>query len=275
MPGWADRLIWAGVAVLVALTVSQSLRRLVKRWAAEDIGDTADLVRLKRRETAAAFLTAAIRYLVFLIAAFAIIGIFARSPLTVLGGASLVVIVVGFALQRFLTDVVAGTLALIENQYGVGDFIAVEPTGFSGIVEEFGLRTTVIRALNGDRLIVPNGQITAVRRSPRGYRTYHAELLTHDPDEIELAVRTVASYAPAGEARFLRPPRVVDRRELGDGLWLVRAEAAVPPTLEWLAEEFFPEAVTRRAGEALVGEPIVYTIDEATLRRYQARVLVR
>jgi small conductance mechanosensitive channel len=218
---------------------------------------------------------AAIRYAIFLIAAFAVLGIFAHSPLTVLGGASLIVILVGFALQRFLMDVVAGTLALLENQYGVGDFIGVEPTGFSGIVEEFGLRTTVIRGLNGDRLVVPNGQITAVRRSRRGYRTYHAELLTHEPDEIEQAVQAVAEYAPVGEARFLRAPRVIERRELGNGLWLVRVEAAVPPTLEWLAEELFPEALARRAGDALLTEPIVYTIDEATLRRYRARVLVR
>jgi small conductance mechanosensitive channel len=232
-------------------------------------------VRLKRRETAAAFIAAAVRYVVFLVAAFAVVGIFASSPLTVLGGASLVVILVGFALQRFLMDVVAGTLALVENQYGVGDFIAVEPTGFSGIVEEFGLRTTVIRGLNGDRLIVPNSQITAVRRSPRGYRTYHVELLTHDPDQTAHAVEAVAGHAPAGAAHFLRAPRVVERRELGDGVWLVRAEAAVAPTLEWLAEDFLPQAIARRAGDSLVGEPIVYTLDAAALRRYQARVLVR
>ena len=275
LPTWADRLVWAGVTVLLALALDRFLRRLVKRWASEPVEETADLVRLRRRETAAAFLLAAIRYVVFIVAAFTLVGIFASSPITALGGASLIVILVAFAIQRFLTDVVAGTLALLENQYGVGDFIAVEPSGLAGVVEEVGLRTTVLRGLNGDRFIVPNGQITAVRRSERGYRSYNVELLTHDPERVEHAVRVVTGYAPDGEARFLQPPRIVERRELEDGLWLVRVQATVPPTLEWLVEQFLVEAIERQAGDALVAEPIAYTLDRAVLRRYEARVVVR
>jgi small conductance mechanosensitive channel len=275
MPGWADRLIWAGVVILVAVVLHQALQRLVRRWAREPAEHTADLRRLRRRETAAAFVIAAIRYLIAIAAGFALIGIFTRSPLTALGGASLIVILVGFAIQRFLTDVVAGTLALFENLYGVGDFITVDPSGLAGIVDELGLRTTVLRGLNGDRYIIPNSQITAVRRSERGYRTYNIEILSHDPDRVEHAVSLVASYAPDGEARFLRPPGVVDRQELEHELWLVRVRATVPPTLEWLAEDYLVNAISRQAGEALVGEPVAYTLDSAALRRYKARLVVR
>jgi small conductance mechanosensitive channel len=206
---------------------------------------------------------------------FALIGIFTRSPLTALGGASLIVILVAFAIQRFLTDVVAGTLALFENQYGVGDFIAVEPSGLAGVVEELGLRTTVLRGLNGDRYIIPNSNITAVRRSQRGYRTYSIEILSHDPDRVERAVSLVARATPDGEARFLRPPDVVARQELEDELWLLRVRASVPPTLEWLAEDYLVDAISRQAGDALVGEPVAYTLDSAALRRYKARLVVR
>jgi len=275
IPGWADRLIWAGVAILIAIVLHQALRRLVRQWASEPAEHTADLRRLRRRETAAAFLMAAVRYMIGIAVAFALIGIFTRSPLTALGGASLIVILVAFAIQRFLTDVVAGTLALFENQYGVGDFITVEPSDLAGVVEELGLRTTVLRALNGDRYIIPNGQITAVRRSQRGYRTYSIEILSHDPDRVERAVALVASYAPDGEARFLRPPGVVARQELEQELWLVRVQASVPPTLEWLAENYLVEAISRQAGDALVGEPVAYTLDSAVLRRYKARLVVR
>lgn len=275
LPGWADRLIWAGVAVLIGVVLHLALRRLVHRWASEPAEDTADLVRLRRRETAAAFMMAAARYLIAVAVVFALIGIFTRSPLTAIGGASLIVILIAFAIQRFLTDVVAGTLALFENLYGVGDFITVEPSGLGGVVEELGLRTTVLRGLNGDRYIIPNSQITAVRRSQRGYRTYSIEILSHDPDRVERAVALVASYTPDGEARFLRPPGVVGRQELEEELWLVRVRAAVPLTLEWLAESYLVEAISRQVGDALVGEPVVYTLDSAALRRYKARLVVR
>ena len=64
IPGWADRLIWAGVAILIAIVVHQALRRLVRRWSSEPAEHTADLRRLRRRETAAAFVLVAIRYLI-------------------------------------------------------------------------------------------------------------------------------------------------------------------------------------------------------------------
>lgn len=275
LPSWAQRLTWAGLAILVAYLATRLLRRLVRRWAAQRAEHTADLVRLKRQETAAAVLIAAARYAIFVIAAFAVVGIWARSPAAALGGASLIVILVGFAIQRFLTDVVAGTLALIENQYGVGDYVTLEPTGLSGIVEEFGLRTTVLRGFNGDRYIVPNGQITAVRRAERGYRRYHVELLTHDPEAVAEAVREVGAALPAGEAHFLGGPAVVERREVGEGLSLVRVRADVAPSLEWLAERFLVDAIEKRVGGQLVSKPVVYTLDRAALRRYAARTVVR
>jgi small-conductance mechanosensitive channel len=37
-----------------------------------------------------------------------------------------------------------------------------EPAKATGIVEEFSLRTTVLRSLNGDRAYVPNSQVIPV-----------------------------------------------------------------------------------------------------------------
>ena len=79
-----------------------------------------------------------------------------------------------------------------------------------------------------------------------------------------------------GEARFLRAPRVVEERELGEGTWLVRGEADVAPTMEWLAESLLVGRLKASlSGDALLADPTVYTIDERTFSRYQRRVLVR
>jgi small conductance mechanosensitive channel len=146
----------------------------------------------------------------------------------------------------------------------------------SGIVEQFGLRTTTIRALNGDRTYVPNSQIIAATRSPRGYRRYSIEVITNDPDEARRAIEHVGERAPVGEARFLRPPRVVDERELGEGTWLVRGRVDVAPTMEWLAEGLLVARLKAQLGdESLLSDPIVYTLDEGTLARYERRVLVK
>jgi hypothetical protein len=173
-------------------------------------------------------------------------------------------------------DIIAGTLIAFERWYGVGDFVRIEPAQVSGIVEQFGLRTIVIRSLNGDRTYVPNSQIIAASRNPLGYRRYSIEVLTTEPDEARRAIEQVGRRSPMGDARFLRPPRVIEERELGEGTWLVRGEADVAPTMEWLAEELLAGRLKAQLSpESLLADPLVYTIDEATLTRYQRRVRVR
>ena len=129
----------------------------------------------------------------------------------------------------------------------------MEVTGF---VEEIGLRTTVVRSLNGDRNYVPNSQIIGAVRSPRGYRTYTIEIVTTEPDAARDAVESAALRAPTGRARFLRAPAVTEERELGEGASLVRASADVPPSLEWLAEGLLDALIRAQiAPDALLAGP--------------------
>ena len=105
--------------------------------------------------------------------------------------------------------------------------------------------------------------------------TKRIELLTSDPDEARRAIESAGRRAPVGEARFLRPPRVVEERELHGGTWLVRGRADVAPTMEWLAEGLLVGALKAQLrSDALLADPIVSTLDEGTLSRYERRVLV-
>jgi hypothetical protein len=68
---------------------------------------------------------------------------------------------------------------------------------------------------------------------------------------------------------------VDERQEVGDELWLVRLRAEVPPTMEWLVETYLAGALRSGLGDGLVVEPLVYTLDEAAIRRYERTVLLR
>jgi small conductance mechanosensitive channel len=275
VPGWTEHVIWVCLTLLVAVAVVRILRRLVRRWTNLPVAETHDLQRLRRRETAAAVLTTGARYVVFLIAVFALIGILVEDRLPAAAGATLIVLVLGFGAQRFLNDILAGFFILFENQYGVGDFVTVEPTGLAGVVEEFGLRATVLRNLNGDRCFVPNGQIIAVRKSPQRFRSYRVELLSREREEPRRVLKEILALDVVGGARFLRPPEVEEERDLGDDLTLIRIRADVPPTMEWLAEDYLAGALEARLEDALVSKPLVYTLDESAVRRYERTVFVR
>jgi small-conductance mechanosensitive channel len=273
LPWPYDRLLWGALTILLAIVISAVLKWIAYRLEQLRPEEEGDLLRLRRRETVIVLIATAIPYATAIVVLIVVASLFI--PAAVLGGSAFVAVVLGFAAQRFLMDIIAGALIAFERWYGVGDFVVVEPAKASGIVEQFSLRTTVLRSLNGDRIYAPNSQIITAIRSTRGYRTYSIELLTSDADEARQAIEAVARRAPSGRARFLRVPHVVEERELGEGAWLVRGQADVAPTMEWLAEGFLVEELKARLHDALLAEPIVYTIDEGALSRYERRVLVR
>ena len=274
--GRYDRLVWCGVAIAAAIVLTRLLRLVVAKLEARHPDEERELARIRRGETALALFATAIPYVAAIAVIIIVASAFLPGTAAALGGSALVLILVGFGAQRFLMDIIAGTLIAFERWYGIGDFVRLEPAQVAGIVEQLSLRTTVIRSLNGDRTYVPNSQIIAASRSPRGYRRYSIELLTTDPEEARTAIEQVGRRAPVGEARFLRAPRVIEERELGEGTWLVRGQADVAPTMEWLAENLLPGRLKASlSDDALLTDPVVYTIDEGTFTRYQRRVLVR
>ncbi|MGZ4302228.1 MAG: mechanosensitive ion channel family protein [Gaiellaceae bacterium] len=268
------RVVWGVVAILGGIVLGRALRWYGKRLDERRPSEERELMQLRSRETMIVLVATAIPYATTIIVLIVLASFFL--PAAALGGSAFVAVVVGFAAQRFLMDVMAGILIAFERWYAVGDFVMIEPSKAAGIVEQFGLRTTVLRALNGDRAYVPNSQIITAFWSPKGYRRYSIELLTTDPDDAQRAIEDVGRRGPAGRARFLRPPRVVEVRERDDGTWLVRGVVDVAPTMEWLAEDLLVGALKAQLhSESLLAEPIVYTLDEGTLSRYERRVLIK
>jgi hypothetical protein len=273
LPNDYDRLLWGAAAILLAIVLRGLLKAVAFRLEHRHPSEEQELLRLRRRETAIVLAATAVPYATAIVVLIVIASLFL--PAAVLGGSAFIAIVLAFAAQRFLMDIIAGALIAFERWYGIGDFVLVEPAKIGGFVEQFSLRTTVLRTLNGDRVFAPNSQIITAVRTTRGYRRYSIELLTHDPEEARRAIEGAARRAPAGGARFLRAPSVVEEREIGEGTWLLRAQADVAPTMEWLAEGFLLEELRARASESLLADPIVYTLDEEVLSRYERRVFVR
>jgi hypothetical protein len=265
LPEWASRLVIAAIVVVGAVVLLSLAAWLLPRLTRR-LPSSRDPVRERQRQTAVAVLATAVRYVIVIAAIIGVlIGLAGGGGLGVIGGSALLIAVVGFASQRFLTDVIAGFFILFEGQYGVGDFVRLEPSGYSGVVVVLGLRTTVLRDMNGDVLHVPNGVITAVRRTPAGVSTYRIEVVVRDPVAFGFALGELVRLAPVGSGRlFVRQPRVVQRRGLEEGLTELSAEVDVAPSLEWIVEGLLLDALRLRVGDLLVGEPVVERYDPMT-----------
>ena len=76
---------------------------------------------------------------------------------TILAGLGIVALVVGFAAESLIADMVTGLFILMDNQYNVGDIIEVE--GFRGTVTQIGIRTTSLTDTGGNVRIVNNSDM--------------------------------------------------------------------------------------------------------------------
>lgn len=222
------------------------------------------LARIKRQDTAITLIRNILRYTTFSIVALLITSIFLRQALPAVAGASILAALIGFSAQSFLRDIIAGFFILFEGQYSVGDFITVEPMKVSGIVEEFGLRTTKIRTLSGELFYVPNGVPMGVSNYIQGYRRFNIEVYLKDPESGQRVLETIDK----GQELYLTPPQLVEREEFSGGKVHLRIQANVLPSMDWLVEKNLVEQIKAAAGdESLAADPMVYTIDRAVVQR--------
>jgi small-conductance mechanosensitive channel len=66
-------------------------------------------------------------------------------------------IAIALAVQNVLGDIFAAMSIVLDKPFIVGDFIVVD--GFSGTVEQIGLKTTRLRSLSGEQIIFSNGEL--------------------------------------------------------------------------------------------------------------------
>ena len=77
----------------------------------------------------------------------------------VLASSAVIGLVIGFASQRTIGNVVAGVLIAVSQPLRLGDEVEVQ--GVQGVVEEIGLTYTWIRTRDNDRLVVPNEKLAS------------------------------------------------------------------------------------------------------------------
>jgi len=78
----------------------------------------------------------------------------------ILASAGILGLAAGFGAQSLVKDVISGFFILLEDQFGIGDVIRVGE--HSGTVEQMSLRATVLRNLEGQVHVIPNGSIQTV-----------------------------------------------------------------------------------------------------------------
>jgi moderate conductance mechanosensitive channel len=267
-------LLFAAAWLLARGAAFVALHALVwndRRSADLDLTKAGKMTRLKRRETQVSIIRAGVTYLGFATAAVLAVGqlIGGVDRLTAIAGASFLLILVGFAVQRVLMDIIAGLAMFLERWYSVGDTIQIPMHEVQGIVEDVSLRHTRLRTLDGEVIHIHNSQIPAVRVLPSGAKELMLEVFVTDREKGVEMVDSVASILPEGPTTFVRRPRIDRVDELSESLFRISVRASVAPGREWLVDGFFADLLRERAEAGVIAHgPVTLAVDESAARSY-------
>jgi small conductance mechanosensitive channel len=154
-----------------------------------------------------------------------------------LAGVGVAGLALSLGAQSLIKDLIGGLLILIENQYAVGDSIVVGAA--SGKVERITLRTTQVRALNGDLYVVPNGEVRVLANQTRDWSQVVVDVGVAYEEDLDRALtvleESVVAFAqnPSFEPDLLEPPRVLGVNSLGDSAAMVRIVVKTQPGRQW------------------------------------------
>lgn len=130
---------------------------------------------------------------------------------TIIAGLGVMGVAVGLAGQAILSDFFSHLVILIDKPFKIGDFIQITADGISGTVERIGLRTSVIRTANGEKLICNNSTLTKgiVANfndiAQRRVRLLFPLAFNQSPAKIEAAGQAVQELISSySECNFLR-----------------------------------------------------------------------
>lgn len=111
----------------------------------------------------------------------------------VLAGAGILGVVIGFAAQQLLKDILLGMVRITDKEFRVGNFVTFNGTS-SGKIEEIGIRVMQIRQWSGKLLTIPHGEIRTIQNFNKG-RMRVIERITvnyqEDPRHIQELLETV------------------------------------------------------------------------------------
>jgi small-conductance mechanosensitive channel len=210
-------LLIVAVAIVLARVTQLFIRGIVKtlmdREATEGTAQELSAVELKKRMDTIDQLGAnVLRFFVVVIAGLMILRTFDLDIGPAIAGLGIVGIAVGFGAQSLVKDYLNGSLILIENQFSKGDVVRVADV--SGTVEDFSLRRTTLRDLDGVVHTVPNGLIAVASNFTRVWARINQDITVAYGTDIDKAIEVIDTVGremasdPAWNRRILETPRV-------------------------------------------------------------------
>ncbi|MCD5397204.1 MAG: mechanosensitive ion channel family protein, partial [Candidatus Pacebacteria bacterium] len=180
-------LMSSGVKILLILIIVFLVNKVGRKFIGKIVRKTIECpdseAEEKRENTLTGIFSGVLRVMVWLVAIIMILAELGVSIAPVLAGAGILGIALGFGAQSMVKDFLAGLFIITENQYRIGDVIALED--ITGKVEEITLRKTILRDLDGKVHHIPNGSFARVSNLTGDYSRAHMDVSVAYKEDVD------------------------------------------------------------------------------------------
>jgi small-conductance mechanosensitive channel len=221
----------------------------VRRRTPEALLETEEIsIRATQRiEALASVLRSVVSFVVWLIAGLLVLGELGFDLAPLLAGAGILGVAIGFGSQSLVKDFLSGFFILVEDQFGVGDVVDLEP-GIAGTVEAVSLRTTRLRSVDGTVWHVPNGEIRRVGNMSQHWSRALLDVdVAYDTDlsHARTVIKRVADELWNEGTDILEEPELWGVESLGQHAVTLRLVVKTRPSRQWVVSRELRERIKR------------------------------
>ncbi len=131
------------------------LQALLKYWVEKKVENKAEIANIF------SLLSVSLKIILWLLALLLILSNLGININSLIAGLGIGGIAIALAAQSLLSDIFASITIYFDKPFKVGDFIVLDDNETMGTVEKIGFKTTRLRALNGEEIIITNSDLLA------------------------------------------------------------------------------------------------------------------
>ena len=160
-PELVSKIITILFLIVVVFEVVTALSKLIDFFFTKYMKAGAKGKDKKMSETMGRALTMLVKAVLWVVAIILILGNLGVNVTSLIASLGIGGIAIALALQNVLSDMFSSFSIYLDKPFQIGDFITIGQD--SGTVEKIGLKTTRVRTLQGEELVISNQELTTAR----------------------------------------------------------------------------------------------------------------
>jgi small conductance mechanosensitive channel len=225
------------IAVILYIVAKYVTPKLINRLVSRRMAGESETEIQKRTGTLSSLLVKILGIIILLITILTILPEFGVNITTLIAGIGVGGLAIAFAAQNLVRDFITGFFILFEDQYRVGDVVTI--AGISGLVEEVGIRRTILRDLDAKVHSIPNGKIEISTNQTKKFSRVNLNISVGYGEDLERVIKIINQICreiaddPEWKEDFLSTPTVLRVDKLGDSGIDIKILGDTKPSRQW------------------------------------------